>query len=71
MLPVMQYLSYLVSFRMAIRLADRVFNKAEKNCSTTHRDFLAVVFGLQVHRCCHRENSKFLQTMQYSNGSLQ
>jgi hypothetical protein len=33
-----------------ISFASRVFNKAEKNYSTTHKELLAVAFGTQVHR---------------------
>jgi hypothetical protein len=29
-----------------------MLNKAEKNYSTTHKELLAVIFGLRVHRCC-------------------
>jgi hypothetical protein len=35
-----------------VSFACRMLNKAEKNYSTTHKELLAVIFGLQVHRCC-------------------
>ena len=34
-----------------ISFASRMLNKAEKNCSTTPKAILAVVFGTQVRRC--------------------
>jgi hypothetical protein len=34
-----------------ISFASRMLNKAEKNYSTTDNELLAVVFGMQIHRC--------------------
>ena len=35
-----------------VNFVSRMLNKAEKNYSTTHKELLTVIVGLQVHRCC-------------------
>lgn len=35
-----------------VSFASNMLNKAEKNYSTTHKELLAVIFGLQVLRFC-------------------